>query len=173
MKHLPFTILAFCLILLIAGCQPGKVRNNQKIDYSPIAGTWKAEEGVWQVTISKEGKVVSVIHPLGTVEVKPNKTVYAEMKDGSQSSYTGGDFTLIYDPDRREMEVTIKMEKIHVKYLDNEIIGTTETIIGGYLSGDFMVWDVDMLEIFDYGPRFPQNEEDIIPIHREFHKISN
>jgi hypothetical protein len=156
-------------LAFIVGCQPGVVQNKEKIDYTPIAGTWKAEKGAWQIVISNNGKVISAVHPAGTVWVKPNETIYTEMKDGSKSQYTGGDFTLFYDPNSREMEVTITMKKIHIKFLDNEIEGHTETTIVGFLSADFTLWDADIIEIFDYGPRFPQ--AGISPNPMKFYKI--
>ena len=73
-QHSKFTIYNFLLPVaccLITGCQPANVRNDN-IDYGPIAGTWKAEKGPWQVVISDEGKVVSAIHPLGEVFLVEN-----------------------------------------------------------------------------------------------------
>ena len=151
-------IIIIVLCLVFSGCQPSSTRSNQTIDYSPIAGTWKAENSPWQVTISDEGKVISAIHPLGEVVVKPNETTTIEMKDGSKSTYTGGDFTLIYEPEKKEMEVTLKVEKIHIRFLDNEIKGNSETTIVGFISGDFKRWNTDVIEKNDYGTQFPQSE---------------
>ncbi len=152
------------VVTVFTGCQKASLDKLVNIDYGQIAGTWKAEKGTWQVTISEEGRIFSAVHPLGIVTVKPNETVYTEMKDGSKSSYKGGDFTLVYEPGKRQIEVTINMKKIHVKFLDNEIKGHTETIIGGFVSDDFTVWDADIIEMFDYGPRFPQDEPGPVPM---------
>ena len=169
-----YLFLTAVLTTLIAGCQPGNVQNTgKKIDYSKIAGTWKAEDAPWQVMISKEGKVMSAVHALGAALVKPNEITYITMKDDSKSSYTGGDFTLIYEPAKREMEVTINLESIHIRFLDNKLDGSNQTIIGGVISEDYTTWDAEVIEVFDYGPRFPQEEGDIYPKSVKFNKISN
>ena len=149
-------ILLLIVIMLINGCQPESTQNLKKKDYSGIAGTWKSKDTVWQVTISEGGEITSAVHPMGTALIKPNETTYRLMKDKQKSSYKGGDFTLIYDEETREMQVIIIVEKIHIKYLNNEIKGETETIILGNITEDFTTWDGEIIEVFDYGPRFPQ-----------------
>ena len=149
-------ILLLIVIMLINGCQPESTQNLKKKDYSGIAGTWKSKDTAWQVTISEGGEITSAVHPMGTALIKPNETTYRLMKDKQKSSYKGGDFTLIYDEETREMQVIIIVEKIHIKYLNNEIKGETETIILGDITEDFTTWDAEIIEVFDYGPRFPQ-----------------
>lgn len=167
-----FIVLSIAAIVFTSGCQPVNESQSNRIDYSKIAGTWKTESGEWQVTISEDGEVVSAVHALGSVLIKPNQTTRVEMGDGSVSSYTSGDFKLIFDEKKNEMEVTLKVKTIHIKYLDNEIDGKNETIIGGTLSKDFMEWDAEVIEVFDYGPRFPQGD-DIFPKAVKFNKVSN
>ncbi len=171
MKQL--VVLIGCAVFLsgLGGCQTGDVRNVKNIDYSRIAGTWKAEKSPWQIVISKDGLVESAIFPMGEAMVIPNKTTYIDMKDGSKSSYKSGDFPLYYYPERSELEVTIKVEKIHIKFLDNEIKGSNETLFVGAISEDGKQWDAVIAERFDYGPRFPQGE--ITPKLMKFIKISN
>lgn len=171
------TLLIICLLssafCLFSGCQPGNIRKDQNIDYSKIAGTWKAEKAFWQVVITEDGKVESAIIQFADAPVKPNATTHIEMKDGSISSFKSGKFTLVYDPLKSVLEVNLDIEKIDIKFLDNEIKGKNYIIIGGTISDDGKTWDADVIERFDYGPRFPQDEEDVYPEPIKFHKISN
>ena len=164
-------ILVIAIVFCLVGCQPGNDRNDNRIDYSKIAGVWKAENAAWEITISGKGEVISAVHALGSATVKPNEITYLEMKDGSSSSYQSGDFTLVYEPNKNEMEVTLKIEKIHVKYLYNDLEGENETIFTGFVSDDFTEWDADIIELFDYGERFPSFG--VNPQPMKFKKVSN
>ena len=157
------------VVFLAAGCQPGNKLNDKKIDYSRIAGTWKAEKGLWQVTISESGKVVSAIYPKGTALVKPNETTYIKMKDGSKSYFTSGDFPLIYEPDKREIEVIIQIKDFCIRYLENRLEGNSDIAIVGPISEDFKTWNAEVIHQFDYGPRFPQGA--VTPVPTVFHKV--
>lgn len=169
-------LLLITLALYIAGCQPGEtVENGKDIkpDYSTIAGTWKAENSVWQIVISEDGKVESALFPMGQVRVIPNKTVEIIMKDKSKSRFKSGDFPLYYDPEHGELNVTINVIDIQVKFLDNEITGNNESMFTGFISEDGKEWDATLIELFDYGPRFPQEEEDIDGVPIKFIKVED
>lgn len=164
-------VLFVLLFIFAYGCQKPLVNDAGSSDYSKIAGVWQAENSAWQITITDEGKIESAVIPMGAALVKPNQTTYIEMKDDSVSAYEGGDFNLIYDPQKMEMEVSIEMKEIHIKFLDNEIKGKTSMLIGGPLLEDSTVWDAEVIERFDYGSRFPQDESDIYPEPLRFVKV--
>lgn len=165
-------LLLITFVLYIAGCQPDSTIED-KPDFSKIAGTWKAENSVWQIVISEKGFVESALFPMGEVTVIPNKTVEIIMKDKSKSSFKSGDFPLSYDPIHGELNVTISVEEIHVKFLDNEIKGSNESMFTGFISSDGKEWDATLIELFDYGPRFPQEEEDIDGVPMKFIKVED
>ena len=161
--------LLLTVVSLLVGCQPGGARNEKKIDYSRIVGTWKAEKGLWEVTISESGEVISAIYPKGTALVKPNETTYIDMKDGSKSYFTSGDFSLVYEPDKREMEVIIQIKDFCIRYLENRLEGNSDIAIVGPISEDFKTWNAEVIHQFDYGPRFPQGA--VTPVPTVFHKV--
>ena len=138
-----------------------------------ITGTWKARENVWKIVLSPNGTVSSAVIPMGEVEVKPNKTTRAEMKDGQFSTFRAGDCIVEYSPDTRELFVSVEMKKIHVVYADNVVDGSSLDRFAGPVSEDGKVWTADWINVFDYGPRFPQDPNDIYAEPVVFDKIEN
>ena len=168
------TLLFFCLLssafCLFSGCQPGNVRQNQKIDYSKIAGTWKAEKGPWKIVINDHGVITQARIVMCTDDLYPNKTTYVEMRDGQISTFQAGNFELNYDSTHNLMEVHLKLKKILVKIKNEKLEGKKELIFAGNLSNDMNTWSAEMVEFFDYGPRFPQDKNNITPTYITFVK---
>jgi len=143
--------LGCCIILAgLAGCQGPTVLPPD------IAGTWKADNSPWKIVLSPDGTVVSAVIPLGAVEVRPNQTTEVEMKDGEFSTYKAGDCIVEYTPATRELFVSVEVEEIHIRFLDNRIDGNSIDRFIGPVSEDGRVWTADWISVFDYGPRFPQ-----------------
>jgi len=156
-----------------AGCQtPTKQSSAGKtILPTDIAGTWKAQDSLWKIVISGDGTLSSAVIPMGEVEIKPNQTTKVEMKDGSFSTFKAGDCVVEYTPKTRELFVSVQMEKIHVKFLDNVIDGNSIDRFVGSVSQDGKFWMADWITIFDYGPRFPQEPNDIFAKPLVFEKM--
>jgi hypothetical protein len=71
----------------------------------------------------------------------------------------------------QELFVSIEMKKIHIKFLDNVIDGFSIDRFIGPVSQDGKLWKADWITIFDYGPRFPQDANDIVATPLVFEKI--
>jgi hypothetical protein len=69
--------------------------------------------------------------------------------------------------------VSVEMKKIHVVFMDNEVNGNSLDRFIGPVSEDGKVWTADWINIFDYGPRFPQDPNDIYAEPVVFDKIEN
>jgi hypothetical protein len=136
-----------------------------------VAGAWKAQDSPWKIVLASDGTVSSFILPMGNVLVKPNSTTKVEMLDGSFSTFTAGDCIVEYDPDTRELFVDIQMERIHVVFMDNVIDGNSVNVFAGPVSEDGKNWYADFTEIFDYGPRFPQDPNEIFAVPLTFEKV--
>ena len=136
-----------------------------------IAGTWKAQDSPWKIVLSPDGTVSSAVIPMGEVEIKPNQTAKVEMKDGSFSTFKAGDCVVEYTPDTRELFVSVEMEQIHIKFVDNVIDGNSVDRFVGPVSEDGKFWMADWITVFDYGPRFPQEPNDISAKPLIFEKI--
>jgi len=167
MKRL-LILLGCCTILTgLVGCQGPTVLPPD------IAGTWRAKEAPWEIVLSPQGKVTSAVIPLGVVEVRPNQTTEVEMKDGSISTYKAGDCIVEYTPETRELFVSVEMEEFHIRFLDNRIDGNSIDRFIGPVSEDGGVWTADWINVFDYGPRFPWDENDIFPEPLTFERIED
>ena len=138
---------------------------------SDVAGTWKAQDSPWKIVLSPDGTVSSAVIPIGEVEIKPNQATRVEMKDGSYSTFKAGDCVVEYTPTTRELFVSIEMEKIGIKFLDNVIAGNSIDRFVGPVSEDGRFWKADWITVFDYGPRFPQEPNDIFAKPLVFEKI--
>jgi len=167
MKRL-LVLLGCCTILTVfVGCQGPTALPPD------IAGTWKADNSPWEIVLSPDGTVVSAVIPMGQVEVRPNQTTEVEMKDGSISTYKAGDCIVEYTPETRELFVSVEMEEIHIRFLDNRIDGNSIDRFIGPVSEDGGVWTADWINVFDYGPRFPQDENDIFAEPLTFEKLED
>ncbi len=162
-------IILFLLLfaLTAAGCQSA-----DKVILPPnVTGIWKAQDNPWKIVLSPDGRVASAIIPMGEVEIKPNRTTKAEMKDGSFSTFKAGDCIVEYTAKTRELFICIEMERIDIKFLDNEIIGSSTDRFMGTVSEDGRFWMADWITVYDYGPRFPQDANDIFAKPLIFEKM--
>lgn len=138
-----------------------------------LAGTWKAEDSPWKIVLSPDGTVASAIIPMAQVEVKPNQTTTVKMKDGSFSTFKAGDCLVEYTPETRELFVSVEIDEFHITYLDNVIDGNSFDRFIGPVSEDGKVWMADWINVFDYGPRFPQDPNDIYAQPLIFNKLED
>jgi hypothetical protein len=110
---------------------------------------------------------------MGQAEIRPNETTKIEMKDGQFSTYKAGDCPVEYTPATRELFVSIELEDIHIVFLDNVIDGKSTDRFVGPVSQDGKEWTTEWIKIFDYGPRFPQDPNDIYAEPLVFDKIED
>jgi len=135
------------------------------------AGTWQQRDGTWKIVIEPNGVVSSVVIPLMETEVKPHHTTEVEMRDGSTSTFTGGDFVAECNPITRELSVIAETKEFNIRFLDNRLDGNRLDSFSGPVSEDGEVWEPNWIEVFDYGPNFPQDENDIYPEPVVFDKV--
>lgn len=171
-------VLAGCCVTLfgLVGCQwqLGKSFGAGQAVLPPdIAGTWKAYGSSWKIVLSPDGTVSSALIPMGTIEVRPNQTTEMEMKDGSISTFKAGDCIVEYTPETRELFVSVEIEEFHIIFLDNRIDGNSIDRFIGPVSEDGKAWMTDWINVFDYGPRFPQGPNDIIAVPLIFERIED
>jgi hypothetical protein len=126
-----------------------------------LAGTWQAEGGVWKIVLTPDGEVNSVLVPMGETEVRPNQTTEYEMQDGSFSHITAGECLAEYNPADRVLFVSIELKDIYISFPGDSLTGNSLDIFRGPVSRDGKTWNAEWTNIFDYGPRFPQDENDI------------
>lgn len=167
-------LLAASVTLSFGGCQkPVKDTPNLMPLPPQVAGTWQARDSDWMIVLDPNGTVASARIPMGQVWIRPNKTTRAEMKDGSWSTYEGGDCVVKYDPVRRELYVLVEVAKVAIKYLENNLEGNSTDRFIGAVSEDGKKWTADWITQFDYGPRFPQDPNDVFAGTLIFDKVED
>jgi len=164
-------IILVCIVAVfcLTGCN-GPASSNV---FPPnVAGTWQAEGEVWKIVLTPDGEVNSAVVPLGEAEVRPNQTTKFEMKDGKFSHITAGECLAEYKPVERELFVSIEQKDIYIAFPgDDALTGNTLDIFKGPVSRDGKTWNAEWTAVFDYGPRFPQDENDIVPEPLVFRKV--
>ena len=65
------------------------------------------------------------------------------------------------------------MKKIHIVFMDNVIDGNSVDRFVGPVSEDGKVWTADCISVFDYGPRFPQDPNDVYAQPLVFEKVED
>jgi hypothetical protein len=158
-------VSVFCLA---GGCN-GPASSNA---FPPgVAGTWQANGSVWKIVLSKDGKVKSALVSMGEAEVRPNRTTKFEMRDGKFSHITAGDCIAEYKPVERELFVSIELKEIYISLPGDALTGNSLDIFKGPVSEDGKTWNAEWTAVFDYGPRFPQDENDVVPEPVTFRKV--
>lgn len=151
-------VCSLSALVLLTGCN-GPASSNA---FPPnVAGTWQAEGSVWKIVLSKDGKVKSALVPMGEAEVRPNETTKFEMKDGKFSHITAGECIAEYKPVERELFVSIEQKEIYMSLPGDSLTGNSLDIFRGPVSEDGKTWNAEQTTVFDYGPRFPQDENDV------------
>ena len=175
-RQVSILVVLATFLFIFGGCdQTSKTTETIPEGTIPLfaTGTWQQRDGVFKIVIEPNGVVSSIIIPVGTAEVRPNQTTEMEMKDGSISTFTGGDFFADCNPITRELTVVVETREFHVRFLDNRLDGNRVDSLSGSVSDDGKVWEPNWIEIFDYGPGFPQDENDILyPQPLVFDKIT-
>ncbi len=164
-----------CILLLSQGCHPSSTVQTAGKTSLPddIAGTWKARESKWRIVLSPEGTVSSMRIPMCIVDLKPNQATKVKMKHGEFSTFEAGDCEVEYTPAKRELFVKIDMKRIHVAFPDDALEGSSVDRFMGPVSEDGKVWTADWINIFDYGPRFPQDANGIYAEPLLFDKVED
>jgi len=174
--HLGIIGIAGCLVCCVwmcFGCQNTAIKQGKTDGALPaeVAGVWKAKGSAWKIVLGTDGTVRSAVIPMGQVEIRPNQVTKVEMQDGSWSTFEAGDCVVQYNPQSRELYVSIEMKRVHIQYMDNVIEGNSVDRFIGPVSEDGKTWMADWITVFDYGPRFPQDPNDVAAEPLIFEKL--
>ncbi len=171
MKRLVFiAVICCCLVIwLSGGCgKPAENKNALQQVNEPtkgltayVAGTWQMRDGVFRFVIEPNGIVSSAVIPLMDCTIRPHQTTYVPMRDGNVSDFTGGDLTAEYDPITRNLFVYIELENFLIRFYDIRTGGNQVDRFEGPVSEDGKVWICDWFSMFDYGPDFPVDYNEI------------
>ena len=129
--------------LLLSGCQPSNARNN-KIDYGPIAGMWKAGGSHKAIEIDSQGNLVSLTNTAGLKILVSEGGVSKLARDGEATlNMILGDTLVEYDADSRILRVTINFDDYLIEVPGNRLSGKMKEVWEGKISADGVTWRAD------------------------------
>jgi hypothetical protein len=152
-KTLLLLPVVFCLLFL-AGCQEAvkKDRSNKIVVKAGgkfpefLAGTWKADNLIWQIEFGTDGQILSVVYVLWNEKIDLKQGyIYDEGKEKDSYAYfvlgpCGG----TYNPATRELKVKLTMQEYEIRVLpDASLKGRSEDYIEGTISEDGTKWNAN------------------------------
>jgi hypothetical protein len=114
------------------------------------------------MVIEPNGTVSSAVIPLYVI-IRPYQITRETMIDGTISTYLGGDCHAEYNPANRELFVIIETKELHISMYGERVDGNEVDTFIGPVSEDGKVWTPQWIQLFNYGPDFPQDVNNIEP----------
>ena len=101
MKRLLVLLVCSLFIFILIGCQNStKLKSGVDVIIdgdgqfpASLAGTWKSNDGVWEIVFKSDGKISSAVISLGRVRIKPGQVTTVLMKLGGKGTFEPGQWT--------------------------------------------------------------------------------
>jgi len=152
-------VLALCLsAFLISGC-PNNAAIKNGIDVivdgdgqfpASLVGTWKANQGGWEIIFESDGKIASAVVSLGRVKMEPGRVTTVPMELGGKGTFKPGLWSVQYLKQQRQLIVEIEIESFRVELGENIIKGRTRDFFIGEVSKDGTYWWADRFSYPEY-----------------------
>jgi hypothetical protein len=115
-----------------------------------LVGTWKANNGGWEIVFEKDGTISSAVISLGLVRMIPGQTTTIPMKLGGKGVFQPGIWTVQYLQEQRELIVEIVIDNFHTELGDDTVQGRTRDFFIGPVSQDGTLWWVERYTFPEY-----------------------
>ena len=158
MKRFVLLMVYVSLAAALAGCR-NPAADNDGVEVTVdgdgqfpafLVGTWKAEDGGWELVFEPDGKISSAIVSIGRAKLQPGRTTTVPMQMGGKGVYKPGLWTVQYFRERRELIVEIAIDQFRVELGDNVIQGRTRDFFVGSVSADGRYWWAARLNFPEY-----------------------
>ena len=158
MERLLILFVCSLAVFIPIGCQnPTKLKSGVDVIVdgegqfpASLAGTWKSNDGVWEIVFDAEGKISSAIISLGRVRIKPGQVTTVPMKLGGKGIFEPGQWTVQYLQEQRELIVEIKIDYFRTELGDDIVKGRTHDFFVGSVSEDGKLWWADRFTFPEY-----------------------
>jgi len=155
MKQVFQLLVPGILIILLGSCQADKKAIEVIIDGNGqfperLAGTWKSDNGVWEINLEPDGTISSAVISLGSVRIKPGEITTIPMRLGGQGIFKPGLWTLWYLQRQRELSVEITIDEFRTELGQDVIRGKTRDILTGPVSQDGSIWQAERFSYPEY-----------------------
>ncbi|MCK5565762.1 MAG: hypothetical protein KAJ07_10995 [Planctomycetes bacterium] len=153
MKNM-FLIMIFAILLM--GCQEQFQNDSMEVTLNDggrfpsfLVGTWENEGSVWSFTFGPDGRILSMIHALGGVELRPGEITTEPTRGGGKAIYEPGKWLVRYDSEDRILSVDIVLDNVHLEIGGGVLEGSRTDVFGGKVSDDGTKWTADSCNLLD------------------------
>jgi hypothetical protein len=152
-------LLIFCFSVFLPGGCRSVVENESGVEVIidgdgqfPVflVGTWKSDDGAWEIVFEPGGKISSAVVSLGRVRMKPGQTTIVPMKLGGKGVFEPGQWTVQYLQEQRELIVEITIDRLRVEFGESVLRGRTRDFFVGSVSEDGTSWWADRFSYPEY-----------------------
>lgn len=158
MRLLSLQLVCCLSVFLFCGCQKDAVKSGGvevTVDDDGqfpafLVGTWKANQGGWEIVFEPGGKIASAVVSLGRVKMTPGKVTTVPMELGGKGIFTPGLWTVQYLNEQRQLIVEIAIENFRVEMGENIVRGRTRDFFVGEVSKDGTLWWAERFSFPEY-----------------------
>lgn len=176
-------LTSFALFLLLAGCAP--LQRDMRVTVAgggefpdELAGTWRSEDGKWEVILEPDGEIREALIPLGDIRLQPGKVLTFPTRFEGKGIFEPGLWEVNYAPKTRELTVTLEIKHFYQDVGNHSVEGFQTDVLAGfindegrwivelYTSGkiDALIWEgwtlIERREIFSFNE--PTNRGELI-----------
>jgi len=158
MERLLILFVCSLSVFIPIGCQ-NSTKLNSGVDVivdgdeqfpTSLVGTWKSNDGIWEIVFEPGGKISSAVISLGRVRIKPGQVTTVPMKLGGKGIFEPGQWTVQYLQEQRELTVEIKIDSFRTELGDDIVKGQTHDFFIGSVSEDGKLWWADRFTFPEY-----------------------
>jgi hypothetical protein len=130
-----------------ASCS-GPANIQQRISFPKfLVGTWKTENSRWVFTFERDGRISKMTH-FGGMEFDVNEGGLVEQwREDIEAAYMLGPCEALYNPDTRQLSVTINVEYWIITFPDGSLEGSFHDYLNGPVSKDGKTWNASWTSI--------------------------
>ena len=158
MRRLLVSLIICSSVLLAIGCR-SFVESRSGVEViidgdgrfpASLVGTWKSDNGAWEIVFEPDGSISSAVVSLGRVRMIPGRVTIVPMKLGGRGVFEPGQWTVQYMQEQRELIVEIVIDRFRVEMEDNVVRGRSRDFFVGAVSEDGTSWWADRFSYPEY-----------------------
>lgn len=146
---MPKILFVLMSLVLFAGCGPDHRVMQVDIEGTKtfpreLVGTWKTQDGKWEIVFDDYGKIKETLIPLGEMRLRPGQTVKFEMpRYEGKGEYTAGKWSTFWSQSTMELNVIIVIDHFYQDVGNHAVEGKTTDYLFGTVSQDYVSWTVE------------------------------
>lgn len=143
--------LCLATVALVGGCRSVPTRTPSGVDvqvegsgaFPPaLAGRWRADRDGWEFVLGPDGRILSAVHSLGRVTIRPGTKVTLPTRSGGEGLFEPGEWTVHYIPQTCQLTVKVVLDHVRIDMAGTILEGATTDIFSGAIQPDEGIWQV-------------------------------